>query len=84
MAFSVYIIQSQSSGRFYVGSTQDVQARLARHNQGRSSYTKAQRPWHLIYTEQFESRSEALNREYEIKKRKSKSFIETLVRPSRR
>ena len=84
MAFSVYIMQSQTSGRYYVGSTQDVEARLARHNQGRSSYTKAQRPWTLVHTEQFENRAEALARETEIKNRKSRKFIEKLVRTSRR
>ncbi len=84
MAFFVYIIQSKSNGRYYIGSTQDVDARLQRHNQGRSSYTKAHRPWKLVYTEQFDNRSKALDREYEIKNRKSRKFIEKLVRTSRR
>jgi predicted GIY-YIG superfamily endonuclease len=34
MAFHVYILQSEKTGRFYVGHTQDVQERLARHNCG--------------------------------------------------
>ncbi|MEZ4783712.1 MAG: GIY-YIG nuclease family protein [Candidatus Kapaibacterium sp.] len=32
--FSVYILQSESTGTYYVGQTQDVHKRLLRHNAG--------------------------------------------------
>ena len=35
MSYFLYIIQSDKDGTYYVGSTQDIEARLARHNQGR-------------------------------------------------
>ncbi|MFO7601004.1 MAG: GIY-YIG nuclease family protein [Candidatus Desulfacyla sp.] len=41
MPYYVYIIQSEKGGTYYVGSTQDLNSRLDRHNQGRSKYTKA-------------------------------------------
>lgn len=53
-----------------LGSTQDVPERLQRHNQGRSPYTKAQRPWELIYQEAYPDRASAMRREQEIKKKK--------------
>jgi putative endonuclease len=83
MCYYVYILQSLKDGSYYVGSTQDVGARLGRHNQGRSKYTKAKRPWKLIYEEAFASRVEAVRRESEIKSKKRVSYIENLVRTSR-
>ena len=83
MTFYVYIIQSHKDGSYYIGSTQDLTERLERHNQGRSKYTKAKWPWNLVYHEEHPDRSSAMKRENEIKKRKSKEFIEVLVRTSR-
>ena len=83
MPYFVYILQSQKDGRYYVGSTQDLSQRLHRHNQGRSKYTKAKRPWELVYSEELQDRSSAIQRELEIRNRKSKAYIETLVRTSR-
>ena len=83
MAYFVYIIESLKHGTYYVGSTQNLTERLERHNQGRSTYTKGKRPWKLLYSEEHPDRSSASIREKEIKSRKSKSYIKTLVRASR-
>ena len=56
---------------------------LERHNQGRSKATKGKGPWQVVYSEELESRAEAVKCEAEIKGRKSKSYIEKLVRASR-
>ena len=83
MKYFVYIIESFKDGSYYVGSTQDLSERIERHNQGRSKYTKDKRPWNLIYHEEHPDRSSAIHREKEIKARKSKEYIERLVRASR-
>ena len=83
MKYFVYIIESFKDGSYYVGSAQDLSERIERHNQGRSKYTKAKRPWNLIYHEEHPDRSSAVLREKEIKARKSKEYIERLVRASR-
>ena len=83
MKYFVYIIESLKDGSFYVGSTQDLSKRMERHNRGRSKYTKSRKPWELVYTEEYPDRSSAVLREKEIKARKSKEFIERLVRTSR-
>jgi putative endonuclease len=83
MAYFVYIIQSLKDETYYIGSTQNLTERLERHNQGRSTYTKAKKPWKLLYSEKLPDRSRASIREREIKSRKSKSYIEALVRASR-
>ena len=63
MAYTVYILESERTGRYYVGSTADVEERLTRHNQGRSKYTKSGIPWKVVYTEQCETRAQAVRRE---------------------
>jgi putative endonuclease len=83
MAYTVYILKSESRGIYYVGSTANIEARLQRHNQGRSKYTKSGVPWKVVYTEKFCTRSEAVKREQQIKGRKSREYIEGLVRTSR-
>ncbi len=83
MAYHVYIIESLKDGTYYVGSTQNLTERIERHDQGRSIYTKVKKPWKLLYSETHPDRSTASIRENEIKSRKSKSYIETLVKASR-
>jgi len=79
MPYFIYILQSKKDGSYYVGSTQDLDSRLERHNQGRSQYTKSKRPWQLLYSEEHPDRSTAIKRENEIKSRKRKKYIETLI-----
>ena len=82
MLHFVYILESLKDGTFYVGTTRDLKARLERHNQGRSKYTKPKRPWKLVYHEEHPDRSSAMKREYAIKRQKRKAFIESLVKIS--
>ena len=79
MAFYTYIIQSEKTGKYYIGSSEDVQKRLQQHNWSRTPSTKTGIPWELVYTEEFETRSEAVKREYAIKKKKSRKYIEYLI-----
>jgi len=83
MSYFVYIIQSEKDGSYYIGSTQDITERLERHNQGRSKYTKLKRPWNLMYYEEYPDRSDAVKRENQIKRRKDKEYIESLIKRSR-
>ena len=83
MSYTVYILQSEIDGTYYVGSTQDIEARLRRHNQGRSKYTKPKRLWQLVFQESHPDRSSAVKREHQIKNRRSRTYIAKLVRASR-
>ena len=83
MKYVVYIMKSHKDGSYYIGHTQNLDSRLERHNQGRVTYTKSKRPWELAYLEEYPDRSSAIAREQEIKKRKSKEFIDSLVNTSR-
>ena len=75
----VYIIYSKKIDRYYVGYTDDLEWRLERHNSGWGKYTRRGVPWKLKYTESFERKTEAIKREQEIKKKKSRNYIEKLI-----
>jgi len=78
MAYWVYILRSESTGRFYVGHTDDLGDRIRRHNEGRSEATRTRGPWKLAYQEEFSTRQAAAARERAIKNQKSRSYIERL------
>jgi len=65
----VYILESTSTHRFYVGSTQDVANRLIEHNSGECMSTRHGIPWILLRVEGFHTRSEAMEQERKIKSR---------------
>jgi putative endonuclease len=79
MAFIVYILYSSSLDSFYVGHTANLEDRLYRHNNSGSKSTKIAKDWRVVYTEQYLTRSEANLRELEIKKKKSRKYIESLI-----
>jgi putative endonuclease len=73
MPFWVYIIQSESSGRYYCGQSSDPQRRLNQHNDPQYQFTKTTKrfegPWRLIWTKSYDSRGNAMQEEKSIKKR---------------
>jgi putative endonuclease len=81
--YYVYIIFSQSVDRFYTGYTVDPTARLVEHNLGATPSTRPGRPWTLVYAEECENKTAAIIREKEIKRKKSRKYIERLVQSKR-
>jgi len=79
MAFYVYIIQGEKNGHYYIGYAADPGLRLQRHNDGWTKSTKGFMPWRLVYTEEYESKAEAMTREQQIKSWKSHKAIEDLI-----
>ena len=65
--------------KYYVGSTSNIERRLSEHNIGKSNFTKKGIPWKLKYQESFDIKAEALKREKDIKKMKSRKYIEMLI-----
>jgi len=78
MAF-VYILQSETTERFYVGSTDDLQRRMSEHLRGHSPATRGRGPWKLVYQKHFDTLIGARRRELEIKHWKSAKMIQALV-----
>ena len=83
MPFQTYILRSKSSGRFYVGSTQNLNKRILEHNNNRTPSIKNRGPWDLFYCETYTTRSEAVRRERQIKSMKSRAYIQSLAGASR-
>ena len=82
--YYAYILQSETSGRFYIGSTEDLDKRIAQHNnpdyKGSKTTKNFPGPWKLMYYETFETRSEALKRERQIKSWKDRRAILRLIK----
>jgi len=47
MAAFLYILQSETSGKFYVGSTDDLNRRISEHVRGHTPATRGRGPWKL-------------------------------------
>ena len=83
MLFRVYILLSESTERYYIGQTQNLEERLSYHNANYSKSLKNRGPWKLIHVESYQTRSEAVRRERQIKSWKDRDMIERLVSASR-
>ena len=75
-----YIIYSSKIDKYYVGATNDLVRRLSEHNRKKGKYTDVGIPWDLVYKEEYENILMAKRREREIKNKKSRKYIETLIR----
>ena len=79
LMYHLYILQSKSTGKFYIGHAADLEDRLHRHNSNQSKSTKNRGPWMIVYTESFATRSDAQSREYQIKAKKSSDYIRKMI-----
>ena len=62
-----YIVKCKD-GTLYTGWTNNLEKRIKDHNDGKGAkYTKARLPVELVYYETFETKEEAMSREYAIK-----------------
>jgi putative endonuclease len=77
--YYTYIIFSKTLDKYYTGACQNIETRINDHLNSRSKFTKAAKDWILVYFETYDSRSLALKRESEIKKKKSRKYIEFLM-----
>ena len=80
MSFTVYILRT-SSNTLYIGQTNNLEKRLNQHRLKTSSsakYMKYFGSFQLVYIENYETRSEAMKREWELKqwtKKKKEALI---------
>lgn len=73
-----YILECKDD-TFYTGWTNNLEKRIKDHNDGKGAkYTKARRPVKLVYYETYETKQEAMRREYEIKQLSRKDKIELI------
>lgn len=70
MAAFVYILGSAGKDGFrtYVGWTNDLERRLSKHNAGTGARSTRGRAWSLLYAERYGTRSDAMSREWHLKR----------------
>ena len=80
MPFFTYILQSETTGRYYCGSTGDLNRRVKQHNDpeyhGSMTTKRFKGPWKITWFKEFPSRSEAMFLEKKIKKRGIKRYLD--------
>ena len=76
----VYVLKSLKDGRYYIGSTSNLEKRVERHNHGGNISTKNRRPLELVYFETYNTRVDAIHREAVIKSYKGGEAFEKLVK----
>lgn len=78
--FYVYILQSQTTNKLYIGNTDDLKRRLKEHNLGQSAYTKKFLPWEIIYYEAHTTKQDASRREKYLKTTQGHIAISRMLR----
>ena len=79
-----YILKCRD-GSLYTGWTNNLQKRLRAHNEGKGAkYTGSRRPVTLEYYEAYETKEEAMRREYEIKHMKREKKLELIEKERKR
>ncbi len=72
--YSTYILISESTGKLYIGQTNNLNARISRHNSNKNFTTK-KGPWRLLFSKDFNTRSEAMMYEKKLKSIKKKEYL---------
>jgi putative endonuclease len=77
--FGVYILESQKSGIYYVGSTDNIDRRIKEHNLGKVISTRNMRPWRVKIFIECATLTEARSSEYRLKKYKRKDILNKII-----
>lgn len=78
--YYVYVLESMSDGKRYVGMTDDLRRRFQEHQAGKSFATAPRRPFLLIYYEAGRSYRDAQHREKYLKTTEGRRFLEKRLR----
>lgn len=74
--FTVYVLYSLKFDKIYIGYTSNLVNRFHSHNSlSKKGYTIKYRPWLVAYTEIYNSKSDAMKREKQLKSGKGREFI---------
>jgi putative endonuclease len=75
----VYILQNDKNGRYYIGSTNNLERRLAEHNSGKTRSLRYILPLRIVFKKGFETKIEAVRIERKLKSLKSRNIIEKII-----
>ena len=77
--YFVYILQSEKNGRYYIGSTNNLERRILEHNSGKTKSLKYLRPLKIVFKKDFKEEYEARQIENKLKKLKNRNIIERII-----
>jgi putative endonuclease len=72
--YFVYLLESKKDGNFYIGQTDNLEARLIKHDSGQVRSTRNRKPFVLVGYIEVASRKEALLQEKEFKQHSDKKI----------
>ena len=75
----VYVLESEKNKKFYIGSADNLDDRLKRHNQGYEKAKKPYRPYKIAFQQKCLSMEEAKKLERKIKKWKRRDLISKVI-----
>ena len=78
MPYFIYLLKSEE-GYHYIGQTEDLNRRLSEHNFHTAHLTRHGNNWRIIYTEEFNTRSEAMKREKWLKSGVGREWIKNNI-----
>jgi putative endonuclease len=86
LTYIVYVLISESTGRRYVGQTDDLDRRICEHNSKihnpRKFTSRNSGPWRLLHKEEFATRAAAMAREKWLKSGAGRAWLDILDRAS--
>jgi putative endonuclease len=72
--FYVYLLESISTGKYYIGQTEKLESRLQKHNKGYVRSTRHFAPWKIVGYKKVETRKEAMRLESKLKNLKKREL----------
>ena len=81
--YTVYVLYSSTFAKIYIGYTSNLAERMKSHNElATKGWTVRFRPWTIIHTEVFTSKSDALRREKSLKSSRGRAWIRAELIPT--
>jgi putative endonuclease len=73
---TVYALYSPDHDKIYIGRSGNFEQRLISHNQkGKKGWTIKYRPWKVVFTEEFQTKEEAIHREKQLKTSRGRTYV---------
>ena len=78
--FYTYVLYSKSFNKIYIGFTSNIKGRITAHNHpSNKGWTKSFMPWEILFYETFNTKTEATNREKELKTSQGRNYIRSKI-----
>jgi len=78
--FTVYVLKSLKNSKRYIGYTsKTANIRLHEHNAGSNTFTRKNKPFILVYTEQYKEKVKALQKEKFLKTGQGRKFLDSII-----